>query len=87
MCKDMKKIPNSPPNRLPNSPHPLKKVKKSGKSLRVNRSTSQRVWGLAGVGSAWVCHGSAWVCYGSVMGLSWVREAEHLFNPLNPINT
>ena len=25
----MKKIPNSPPNRLPNSPHPLKKVKKS----------------------------------------------------------
>lgn len=33
MCKDMKKIPNSPPNRLPNSPHPLKKVKKSGKSL------------------------------------------------------
>ena len=45
MCKDMKKIPNSPPNRLPNSPHPLKKVKKSGKSLRVNRSTSQRVLG------------------------------------------
>ena len=36
MCKDMKKNPNSPPNRLPNSPHPLKKVK----SLRVNRSTS-----------------------------------------------
>ena len=59
MCKDMKKIPNSPPNRLPNSPHPLKKVKKSGKSLRVNRSTSQRVWGLVGGGeSAWVCHGS-----------------------------
>lgn len=29
MCKDMKKNPNSPPNRLPNSPHPLKKVKKS----------------------------------------------------------
>ena len=29
MCKDMKKIPNSPPNRLSNSPHPLKKVKKS----------------------------------------------------------
>ena len=26
MCKDMKKIPNSPLNRLPNSPHPLKKV-------------------------------------------------------------
>lgn len=67
MCKDMKKIPNSPPNRLPNSPHPLKKVKKSGKSLRVNRSTSQRVWGWWG-GAAWVCHGSAWVCYGSVMG-------------------
>lgn len=44
MCKDMKKIPNSPPNRLPNSPHPLKKVKKST-SLRVNRSTSQRVLG------------------------------------------
>ena len=41
----MKKIPNSPPNRLPNSPHPLKKVKKSGKSQRVNRSTSQRVLG------------------------------------------
>ena len=79
MCKDMKKIPNSPPNRLPNSPHPLKKVKKSGKSQRVNRSTSQRVLGLAGMsplGSAWVCHGSA-----------WVREAKHLFNPLNPINT
>lgn len=36
MCKDMKKNPNSPPNRLPNSPHPLKKVKKS---------TSQRVLG------------------------------------------
>ena len=36
MCKDMKKFPNSPPNRLPNSPHPLKKVKKS---------TSQRVLG------------------------------------------
>lgn len=49
MCKDMKKIPNSPPNRLPNSPLPLKKVKKSGKSLQVNRSTSQQVWGLAGV--------------------------------------
>ena len=32
----MKKNPNSPPNRLPNSPHPLKKVKKS---------TSQRVLG------------------------------------------
>ncbi len=39
MCKDMKKNPNSPPNRLPNSPHPLKKVKKST-SQRVNRSTS-----------------------------------------------
>ena len=39
MCKDMKKIPNSPPNRLPNSPHPLKKVKKST-SQQVNRSTS-----------------------------------------------
>lgn len=58
MCKDMKKIPNSPPNRHPNSPHPLKKVKKSGKSLRVNRSTSLG----AGRGeSAWVCHGSVWV--------------------------
>ena len=65
MCKDMKKIPNSPPNRLSNSPHPLKKVKKSTKSLRVNRSTSQRVLGLVGGESAWVCHGSAWVCYGS----------------------
>ncbi len=39
MRKDMKKFPNSPPNRLPNSPHPLKKVKKST-SQRVNRSTS-----------------------------------------------
>ena len=48
MCKDMKKFPNSPPNRHPNSPHPLKKVKKSTKSLRVNRSTSQRVLGLVG---------------------------------------
>lgn len=67
MCKDMKKIPNSPPNRLPNSPHPLKKVKKSGKSLQVNRSTSQQVLGLVGVGSAWVC-------LGSVMGPSWVRK-------------
>ena len=62
MCKDMKKIPNSPPNRLPNSPHPLKKVKKSGKSLRVNRSTSQQVFGAGGGGE------SAWVCHGSVMG-------------------
>ena len=68
MCKDMKKIPISPPNRLPNSPHPLKKVKKS---------TSQQVnefWGL----------------FGSVMGpkgLLGVRQAKHLFNPLNPINT
>ena len=50
MCKDMKKNPNSPPNRLPNSPHPLKKVKKS---------TSQEVnefWGLL-----WVCLGLLWV--------------------------
>ena len=39
MCKDMKKNPNSPPNRLPNSPHPLKKVKKST-SQQVNESTS-----------------------------------------------
>ena len=39
MCKDMKKIPNSPPNRLPNSPHPLKKVKKST-GQQVNESTS-----------------------------------------------
>lgn len=39
MCKDMKKIPNSPPNRLPNSPHPLKKVKKST-SQQVNESMS-----------------------------------------------
>ena len=60
MCKDMKKIPNSPPNRLPNSPHPLKKVKKSGKSLRVNRSTSQRVLGAkeSALGLLWVCYGS-----------------------------
>ena len=79
MCKDMKKFPNSPPNRLPNSPHPLKKVKKSTKSLRVNRSTSQRVLGLVGVSLSWVCLGLLWV--------RRVRKAEHLFNPLNPINT
>ncbi len=73
----MKKFPNSPPNRLPNSPHPLKKVKKST-SLRVNRSTSQRV--LGGVKSLlWVCLGLLWV--------RRVRKAEHLFNPLNPIFT
>ena len=76
----MKKFPNSPPNRLSNSPHPLKKVKKSTKSLRVNRSTSQRVLGLVG---GWVCLGLSWVC----LGLLWVRKAEHLFNPLNPIFT
>ena len=60
----MKKIPNSPPNRLPNSPHPLKKVKKSTKSLRVNRSTSLG----AGGGE------SVMGLLGSVMGLSWVRK-------------
>ena len=53
MCKDMKKIPNSPPNRLPNSPHPLKKVKKST-SQQVNESTS---------------FGSVMGPLGSVMGL------------------
>ncbi len=71
MCKDMKKIPISPPNRLPNSPHPLKKVKKS---------TSQQVnefWGLKSL--LWVCLGLLWV--------RRVRKAEHLFNPLNPIFT
>ena len=68
MCKDMKKIPNSPPNRLPNSPHPLKKVKKSGKSLRVNESTGQRVLGLVGGVSLWGCLGLSWVR----LGLSWV---------------
>lgn len=53
MCKDMKKFPNSPPNRLPNSPHPLKKVKKST-SQQVNESTSfgagggESVMGLLG---------------------------------------
>ena len=59
MCKDMKKIPNSPPNRLPNSPHPLKKVKKST-SQQVNRSTSQRVLGAkeSALGLLWVCFGS-----------------------------
>ena len=68
MCKDMKKNPNSPPNRLPNSPHPLKKVKKS---------TSQQVnefWGLKSL--LWVCLGLLWVrrgCY---------RGAKHRFNPL-----
>lgn len=55
MYKDMKKIPNSPPNRLPNSPHPLKKVKKSGKSQQVNESTS---FGAGGGESAWVRYGS-----------------------------
>ena len=63
----MKKNPNSPPNRLPNSPHPLKKVKKS---------TSQQVnefWGLKSL--LWVCLGLLWV--------RRVRKAEHLFNPLN----
>ena len=71
MCKDMKKIPNSPPNRLSNSPHPLKKVKKS---------TSQQVnefWGLKSL--LGVCLGLLWV--------RRVRKAEHLFNPLNPIFT
>ena len=56
----MKKNPNSPPNRLPNSPHPLKKVKKS---------TSQQVnefWGLKSL--LWVCLGLLWVC----LGLSWI---------------
>ena len=56
MCKDMKKIPISPPNRLPNSPHPLKKVKKST-SQQVNESTS-----FGG------CFGSALGLLGSVMG-------------------
>ncbi len=56
MCKAMKKFPNSPPNRLPNSPHPLKKVKKST-SQQVNESTS-----FGGVKSL------LWVCFGSVMG-------------------
>ena len=63
MCKDMKKIPISPP--------PLKKVKKS---------TSQQVnefWGLKSL--LWVCLGLLWV--------RRVRKAEHLFNPLNPIFT
>ena len=46
MCKDMKKNPNSPPNRLSNSPHPLKKVKKST-SQQVNESTSRRVQQVA----------------------------------------
>ena len=61
MCKDMKKFPNSPPNRLSNSPHPLKKVKKST-SQQVNESTGLRVnefWGLKSL---------LWVCFGSVMG-------------------
>ena len=70
----MKKIPNSPPNRLPNSPHPLKKVKKST-SQQVNESTSQRVLGAKE---------SALGLLGSVMGL---MGAKHLFNPLNPIFT
>ena len=43
----MKKIPNSPPNRLPNSPHPPEKSEKvyESTSQQVNRSTSQRVLG------------------------------------------
>ena len=64
MCKDMKKFPNSPPNRLPNSPHPLKKVKKST-SQQVYESTGLRVnefWGLKSL--LWVCLG----LLGSVMG-------------------
>ena len=68
----MKKFPNSPPNRLSNSPHPLKKVKKST-SQQVNESTS------FGGGKE-----SALGLLGSVMGL---MGAKHLFNPLNPINT
>lgn len=52
MCKDMKKNPNSPPNRLPNSPHPLKKVKKS---------TSQQVNEFGGWWSRLGLLGSAWV--------------------------
>jgi|GEM_PF-1150984 len=75
----MKKNPNSPPNRLPNSPHPLKKVKKST-SQQVNESTS------FGAGGRRVRLGLSWVC----LGLLWVRrvrKAEHLFNPLNPIFT
>ena len=74
MCKDMKKIPNSPPNRLPNSPHPPEK------SEKVYESTGQRVnefWGLKSL--LWVCLGLLWV--------RRVRKAEHLFNPLNPIFT
>ena len=47
MCKDMKKFPNSPPNRLPNSPHPLKKVKKST-SQQANESTSFGGWWVLG---------------------------------------
>ena len=68
----MKKFPNSPPNRLSNTPHPLKKVKKST-SQQVNESTS------FGGGKE-----SALGLLGSVMGL---MGAKHLFNPLNPINT
>ena len=51
----MKKFPNSPPNRLPNSPHPLKKVKKST-SQQANESTS------------FGAKGSALGLLGSVMG-------------------
>lgn len=52
MCKDMKKIPISPPNRLPNSPHPLKKVKKSTSQQvneffsRVRKFESSKIRGL-----------------------------------------
>ena len=76
----MKKIPNSPPNRLPNSPHPpekSKKVRKKSTSQQVNESTSLG----AGGGE------SVMGLLGSVMGLSWVRKQNTLFNPLNPIST
>lgn len=38
----MKKNPNSPPNRLPNSPHPLKKVKKS-----TSQQVNEFFWGVS----------------------------------------
>ena len=50
MCKDMKKIPNSPPHRRLNSPRTPKKARRSAKkstSQQVNESTSQQGYGAA----------------------------------------
>lgn len=49
-------------------------------SQQVNRSTSQRVFGVL-KGLFRVCFGSAWVCF------RVCEKKSHLFNPLNPIYT